>query len=229
MVNWRYTDDINSLFDLDSISNSVFRDRPNEINKRYISVDVSRFGDDRSVAVVWNGLVVMEILVYRKLSTVELSNEIKDLIAKWKVHPQQVIVDSDGVGGGVADQIRGVNFINNGKALHDQNFGNLKSQCYVKLSELFKEGKISLNILDSSLVDELTQELLAVKLKDMDKDNKVSVQSKDDMKRILGKSPDLSDAVMMRMYWEIKNQKATGRYAIGVVGGNNYMSINNIR
>ena len=226
---WNYMAEDESLFNFDHISNSVFRDRPNEINKRYISVDVSRFGDDRSVAVVWNGLVVMEILVYRKLSTVELSNEIKDLIAKWKVHPQQVIVDSDGVGGGVADQIRGVNFINNGKALHDQNFGNLKSQCYVKLSELFKEGKISLNILDSSLVDELTQELLAVKLKDMDRDNKVAVQSKDDMKRILGKSPDLSDAVMMRMYWEIKNQKATGRYAIGVVGGNNYMSINNIR
>jgi hypothetical protein len=97
------------------------------------------------------------------------------------------------------------------------------------LSELFKEGKISLNILDSSLVDELTQELLAVKLKDVDKDNKVAVQSKDDMKRILGKSPDLSDAVMMRMYFEIKNQKASGRYAIGIVGGNNYMSVNNLR
>ncbi len=226
---WNYMEEDDSLFNFDHISNSVFRDTPNEQNKRYISVDVSRFGEDRSVAVVWNGLVVMEVLVYRKLSTVELSNEIKDLIAKWKVHPQQVIVDSDGVGGGVADQIRGVNFINNGKALHDQNFSNLKSQCYVKLSELFKEGKISLNILDSSLVDELTQELLAVKLKDVDKDNKVAVQSKDDMKRILGKSPDLSDAVMMRMYWEIKNQKATGRYALGIVGGSNYMSINNIR
>jgi hypothetical protein len=79
------------------------------------------------------------------------------------------------------------------------------------------------------LVDELTQELLAVKLKDVDKDNKVAVQSKDDMKRILGKSPDISDAVMMGMYFQIKNQKATGRYAIGVVGGSTYTSINNIR
>jgi len=229
MGNWRYTDDINALFDLDSITNSVFKHTPNPNDKRYISVDVSRFGDDRSVAVVWNGLVIVEILVYRKLSTVELSAEIKDLIAKWKVHPQQVVLDSDGVGGGVADQVRGVNFVNNSKALHDQNFSNLKSQCYTKLAELFKEGKISINILDSSLVDELTQELLAVKLKDVDKDNKVAVQSKDDMKRILGKSPDLSDAVMMGMYFHIKNQKATGRYAIGVVGGSTYTSINNIR
>ena len=226
---WNYMEEDDSLFDFDSISNSVFKDRPNEISKRYLSVDVGRFGDDRSVVVVWNGLVVMEVLVYRKLSTVELSTEITDIMRMYGIHPTNVIVDSDGVGGGVADQIRGVNFVNNSKSLHEQNFINLKSQCYVKLSEQFKEGKISLNILDPSVVDELTQELLAVKLKDIDKDNKVAVQSKDEMKKILGKSPDLSDAMMMRMYWEIKNQKASGRYAIGVVGGSNYTSINNIR
>jgi len=79
---------------------------------------------------------------------------------------------------------------------------------------MFKEGKISLNILDPTIVDDLTQELLSVKLKDIDKDNKVAVQSKDEMKKILGKSPDLSDSLMMKMYWELKNLKSTGRYAI---------------
>jgi hypothetical protein len=211
---WNYMDESDNLFDFDSISNSVFKSVPQGTDKKYISVDVARFGSDRSVAIVWNGLVVLEVLVYSKLSTVELSSEIKELIAKYGVHPNNVVVDSDGVGGGVADQIRGTNFINNSRPLHEQNFSNLKSQCYVKLSELFKEGKISLNILDPNIVDELTQELLAIKLKDMDKDNKVQVQSKDEMKKILGKSPDLSDALMMRMYYEIKNLKSTGRYAI---------------
>jgi hypothetical protein len=126
-------------------------------------------------------------------------------------------VDSDGVGGGVADQIRGTNFVNNAKPLHNQNFSNLKSQCYVKLSELFKEGKISINILSPSDIDDLTQELLAIKLKDVDKDNKVQVASKDEMKKILGRSPDLSDALMMRMYYEIKNHNVTGRYAMAYV------------
>jgi len=211
---WNYMDESDNLFDFDSISNSVFRNVPQGTDKKYISVDVARFGSDRSVAIVWNGLVVLEVLVYTKLSTTELSSEIRELIAKYGVHPNNVIVDSDGVGGGVADQIKGTNFVNNSRALHEQNFSNLKSQCYVKLSELFKEGKMSLNILDPNIVDELTQELLAIKLKDMDKDNKVQVQSKDEMKKILGKSPDLSDALMMRMYYEIKNLKSTGRYAI---------------
>jgi hypothetical protein len=158
------------------------------------------------------------VFIYTKLSTTELSSEIRELIQKYGVHPNNVIVDSDGVGGGVADQIRGTNFVNNSRPLHEQNFSNLKSQCYVKLSELFKEGRMSINILDPSITDELTQELLSVKLKDVDKDNKVSVQSKDEMKKVLGKSPDLSDALMMRMYFEIKSLKSTGRYAIAFLG-----------
>jgi hypothetical protein len=209
---WNYEMEADSLFDFDDVSRSIFRNSPNSDDKKYISVDVARFGSDRSVACVWVGLTVVEINVYTKLSTVELSSEIKDLIAKHGIHPNNVIVDSDGVGGGVADQLRGTNFVNNAKPLHNQNFSNLKSQCYIKLSELFKEGKVSINVLDTSLVDDLTQELLAVKLKDLDKDNKMAVQSKDDMKKVLGKSPDISDALMMRMYYEIKNQNATGRY-----------------
>jgi hypothetical protein len=182
-----------------------------------MTVDVARFGDDRSVVMIWVGLVVISCHVYTKLSTTELSSEIQDLIRSHGIHPNNCIIDSDGVGGGVADQIRGTNFVNNARPLHDQNFSNLKSQCYVKLSDMFREGQISINILEPAIVDNLTQELLAVKLKDIDKDNKVAVQSKDEMKRILGKSPDLSDALMMRMLPEIKNQKTTGKYSIAFV------------
>jgi hypothetical protein len=214
---WNYMEEDDSLFNFDHISSSVFKNVPLVEDKKYLSVDVARFGSDRSVVVVWTGLVALEVKVYTKLSTTELSTEITDIMRMYGIHPTNVIVDSDGVGGGVADQIRGTNFVNNSKALQEQNFINLKSQCYVKLSELFKEGKISINIMEPSVVDELTQELLAVKLKDIDKDNKVAVMSKDEMKKILGKSPDLSDAFMMRMYYEIKNLKSTGRYAIAFV------------
>ena len=211
---WNYNEEDDSIFNFDHISNSVFKFKPEPTDKKYMSVDVARFGTDRSVVMIWSGLVVLECLVYNKLSTVELSSEIRELIAKYGIHPQNIIVDSDGVGGGVADQIKGTNFVNNSSPLHGQNYSNLKSQCYVKLSELFKEGKISINIMNPSVIDDLTQELLAVKLKDIDKDNKVAVQSKDEMKKLLGKSPDLSDALMMRVYYEIKNLKSTGRYAI---------------
>jgi hypothetical protein len=212
---WNYEQQEDSLFDFDLISSSVFKSTPNPDDKKYMSVDVARFGSDRTVISIWVGLVVTEVLVYTKLSTKEVADEIKVLIQKYGIHINNVIVDSDGIGSGVSDNLKGcVNFVNNSTPLHKQNFGNLKSQCYVKLAELFKEGKISLNLMDPNIVDELTQELLSVRLKDIDKDNKVSVHSKDEMKKILGKSPDLSDSLMMKMYWDVKNFKTTGRYAI---------------
>ena len=215
MGNWNYTNDVNALFDFDDISRSTFREIPNDIDKKYMSVDVARFGTDRSVVSIWVGMVLTEIFIYQKLSTAELVSEIKILLQKYGIHINNVIVDSDGVGSGVADNLRGcVNFVNNSQALHKQNFTNLKSQCYNKLADLFKEDKISINIMDPNVVDDLTQELLSVRLKDVDKDNKIGVISKDDMKKILGKSPDLADSIMMRMYWEIKNLKSTGRYAL---------------
>lgn len=214
---WDYLDDNDSLFKFDDISTSVFKYDINLSEKKYLTVDVARFGDDRSVVMVWVGLSLIECYIYRKLSTTELSEQIKLLMSTHKIHPQQVIIDSDGVGGGVADMIKGTNFVNNSSPLHNQNFSNLKSQCYIKLSELFKEGKISINLIEPSLVDDLTQELLAIKLKNIDKDNKISVQSKDEMKKILGKSPDLSDCMMMRMLPEVKTLKTSGRYSISFV------------
>lgn len=211
---WFFTDEIGKLFDYDDIVSCSFRNAPNPSDKKYISVDVARFGADTSVAIIWVGLTVVEVIRYKKIDTVELSNNIKELIAKHGIHPSQVITDSDGLGAGVVDNIRCTPFVNNSSPLHKQNFSNLKSQSYVKLSDLVKEGKISINVLDSSLVEELTQELLTVKLKDVDKDNKIQVISKDEQKKILGKSPDLSDALMMRMYYEIKNMKTTAKYSI---------------
>lgn len=214
MGNWRYTNDINALFSIDTISSSVYRTAPNPTDKKYLSVDVSRFGEDRSVIVMWVGLVITEIFIFRKLSTVQLSEEIKVLMSTYGVHPSNVIVDTDGIGSGVGDQLRGINFVNNSKALHEQNFTNLKSQSYVKLSEMFKQGLISINVNNPEIIDDLTQELLSVKLKDVEKDGKVAVISKDEQKKLLGRSPDISDAVMMGMYFQIKNLKSTGRYAI---------------
>jgi hypothetical protein len=40
-------------------------------------------------------------------------------------------------------------------------------------------------------------------MKDMDKDNKLQIIGKDKIKNSIGRSPDFSDALMMRMYFEL--------------------------
>ena len=214
MGDWNYNSDIDMLFEFDSVSQCSFKQAPNPSDKKYICIDVARFGEDSTVISIWVGLTIVEIIRYTKVDTLTLSNHIKDLISKHGIHPSQVIADSDGVGGPLVDMLKCTSFVNNARPLHEQNFTNLKSQCYVKLSDLIKQGKISINILDPVIVDELTQQLMSVRLKDVEKDGKVGVIGKDQMKRVLGSSPDIADSIMLRMYYEIKNLKSTGRYAI---------------
>ena len=140
-----------------------------------------------------------------------------ELMKVHGIHPSNVIVDTDGIGAGVGDQIRGTNFVNNSQALFGQNFSNLKSQCYFKLSDMFKEGLISINVMNPDVIQDLTQELLSVKIKNLDKDQKVSVMSKDEQKRLLGRSPDISDALMMKMYYDVKNNNTTKKYGIAFI------------
>ena len=216
--NWDYLDDEDLVFDYDSITSSVWKNEVDESQTRYMSCDIARLGQDSTVICIWVGLCLIDVKVFKKMDTVQVSNEIKELIRLHGIHPNNIIVDSDGVGGGVADQVRGKNFMNNSKPLYNQNYQNLKTQCYVKMSELFKSGELSINLLNPELMDTLTQELLAIKYEKLDQDTKVQITSKDKLKKQLGRSPDISDAMMMRMYYEIKNNvKSTGRYGIGVL------------
>lgn len=214
---WSYSSSINDIFDYDSISQSLFRLIPNNNEKKYISLDVARLGSDKSVAVVWVGLVIVEIHTYTKLTLDKLYVEIQSLMKSHRVHPSNVITDTDGIGSGLRDFMRTTSFVNNSKALHEENFTNLKSQCYHKLGQLFKDGKISININNPEIIDDLTNELLAHKYSNLDKDTKIGVVTKDQVKAILGRSPDISDGVMMRMFWEITNNKTTKRYAISMI------------
>jgi PBSX family phage terminase large subunit len=214
---WTFNEDEDNVFDYDSIVSSIYRNNINTTEQKYLSVDVARFGSDKTVICVWVGLTIIDIKILEQLDTVQVSDHIKELIRSHGVHPGNIIVDSDGVGGGVADQIKGKNFINNSKPLHDQNFVNLKTQCYIKLSDLFKSGKLSININNPELIDKLTQELLIIKYKKLDTDTRLQITSKDEMKKLLGRSPDISDALMMRMFFELKNMKSTGTYKLAFI------------
>jgi len=71
-----------------------------------IGVDVARFGDDESVAVVMDGPKVVDVRTWRHVDTMELANAILELRRQW---PQQsntkVVIDTVGVGSGVADRL----------------------------------------------------------------------------------------------------------------------------
>jgi phage terminase large subunit len=84
----------------------------------------------------------------------------------------------------------------------DENFDNLKSQCYFKLADAINIGMVKIDC-DAGHKDLIIQELENVKQKSVDKDQKKGVIPKDMVKQLIGRSPDFSDAISMRFVFEI--------------------------
>ena len=199
--NWEYDDNDNALIAYDKIID-LFTNEHIPNGKGYISADIARFGKDKTLIMVWSGFRVTEIHKLSNKATNEVAAYIKHLAKKHSIPYSQIICDEDGVGSGVVDYgFKG--FVNNSKALTG-NYINLKSECYYKLAELINQAGVWVMTEDVIIKKELTEELEWVQRHNADKDGKLAVLPKDKVKEHLGRSPDISDALMMRMWFELK-------------------------
>lgn len=219
--NWDYDSDDDCLINGEKILDLYTNDFV-EKGDRYITGDIARFGKDKTVLFVWEGLRIIDIVIIKSGKITDAANRIKLLINKYQVPLSNVIVDEDGVGGGVVDILGCEGFVNNSSPiilnqtdnkghLKPDNFDNLKSQCYYQLADFINSAKIFIEAgLDSEFEEDgrsvkelLNQELENVRQKEVDGDGKKAIMKKDKIKEILGRSPDYSDAMMMRMYFEV--------------------------
>ena len=119
-----------------------------------------------------------------------------------------MIIDDDGVGGGLVDMMPGCKpFIANKKPIVQnirQNFANLKSQCYFTLAEYINQGKVFIKPEENK--DLIIEELEQVKKSKEETDEKLRVIKKEEVKELLGRSPDYADALMQRMWFELGNK-----------------------
>ena len=85
-----------------------------------------------------------------------------------------------------------------------ENYQNLKTQCYYILADKVNNHEIGIEIENDELFKKLlTEELEQVKSKDLDKGGKLRIVPKDEVKEIIGRSPDYSDAMMMRIWFTL--------------------------
>jgi len=56
--------------------------------------------------------------------------------------------------------------------------------------------------------DEITEDLLQIRQKDVENDGKLKIVPKEEVREALGRSPDLGDTFLMRMYFELLRDAA---------------------
>jgi hypothetical protein len=208
--NFEYDDDPTCLMRFDAI-NDIFTNTLTETEPNvYMTVDVARYGGDSIVFNVWSGMKSIRRVRKQKQPLDETARDLRDLAVEYKVPYSRIIVDEDGVGGGVVDMCRGVRgFMGASTPLKNpltgivENYQNLRAQCLYKLAEVINTHELAVDCTDTDERTALIEELEQVKSRDLDKDGKLKVIAKEDIKNKIGRSPDICDTFMMRMWFTL--------------------------
>jgi phage terminase large subunit len=204
--NWDYDDDPSRLCDYESIL-GIFKNNHVQGEKKYITADIARFGSDKAIIFVWEGWKVIDKKIFPKSNLVEIQNAINDFRMRYQIPTNQCIADEDGVGGGVVDNCQIKGFVNNSQPLFfhgmKENYYNLQTQCAYGLAKQINSGSIYIECKLSELdQDEIIEELGQLKTWKQDQDGKLYIMPKDEVKAVIGRSPDWRDVLLMRYYFE---------------------------
>jgi hypothetical protein len=202
---WEYDDSELSLFKRDWIE-SLFTNTYVPNGQKIITSDIARFGKDKTVVMLWNGLRIEKVYTLEKKSIPQVAEFIRSVCASERIPKHYCLVDEDGIGGGVKDLLQCQGFQANSTPARKGNFSNMKSQCYFYLSEYVRDGKLYAHC-DENKKTALSEELAAIKWDVADSDNKLRVEKTEMVKRAIGRSPDYASSMMMRMYYEVKSVK----------------------
>lgn len=164
-----------------------------------LGVDPARFGADRTVFIVLNNGNIELIEAHSETSTNQTVTRIIDLMGQYNIDPSCVGIDGVGVGTGVIDNLQSMGYEVNDliggakpeEMWYENSFKpfNLRSQMYYELRNDIIHGKIG-NLIDEGLKLELSSIQYEVS-----NEKTIRVSSKDIIKKTLGLSPDLADAL----------------------------------
>lgn len=204
--NWEFVSEEDNIFDIQDIQLAYSQGFiESSTDRSYITVDpATDAGKDSTIITVWLGKQLVEVLVEQSIDSQSLVQKVRQLKAKYDTADERVIIDANGIGYAICQQLEATPFLASGKAQNDEPYLNLRCQLYFKLAEQLRLGEVSFPALqhNSNLQIQLSEELLAHKHIDRYKGGKNKVSPKDNVKLRIRRSPDLSDAVSFRMFYE---------------------------
>lgn len=173
-------------------------DNTNSTNPLVVGVDPARFGDDATAICYRRGRQAYRIKAYHKKDVVEVSNIVTNIINEDK--PVRVNIDVGGLGAGVydilvdrgyRDVVRAVNFGSN--AQDQERFYNRRAEMWSRVKD-WLNGELPVSVIDEDGI--LISDLTAPE-KRFDNIGRLKLEPKDDIKKRIGRSTDVGDALAL--------------------------------
>lgn len=165
-----------------------------------LGVDVGRYGDDPTTIATMEGNALLGTSSHPKLS-IDRTIDIVAIRMHEAPFPEEARVDGVGLGAGVVDGLirkgyKVTDVIAGAKPIERKDsffkFKNLRSQMWWEFREKLRQRLISF---PPGVSDELVADLTTIRYT-IDKDKVIQVESKDQLKKRLGRSTDEGDAVI---------------------------------
>jgi hypothetical protein len=220
-----YIDNAGALFKYDALID-VFSNAVVKENTKWLIVDIADDGSDKTVFSFWEGLEEYRREEFERLNTESIIVKIREYAQDQRIPYSHIAVDAIGVGAGVASssmldgiigfkssygairtdqdivKLPNVHYLKEAPLISE--YKNLRSQCLFTLADHVNNHKIASRV-SGKQKEDIIEELSTYQ--DASKgDGKRMATAKEDVKEILGRSPDASDCWAMRMYFVITSR-----------------------
>lgn len=209
--NFEYDDDPRALVDYDAICD-MFTNTHVLGGLKQISADLAMQGRDKFIAGSWNGMRVSVDIDMNKSNGKEIEEKLTQLKNEKSIPNTAIVADSDGLGNYLSSYLRNIVEYKGGKRAKKKDvYANTKSEDAFKLAEVINKREIYIRCTKEQEENIKKEISMCLKVSNLDKDlQKKSLIPKDEMKTILGHSPDYLDFLIMGMF-NHKNRKENKR------------------
>ena len=224
--NWKFIPSDLDIYDYPAFCGMFDNRYEVDTTARIITADIAGMGSNKFVVGGWHGFKLADVVILDKNDGPMAIQTIENMAKAHSVQNRHIIYDADGIGALLDGFIRGAVAFHGGSRpiatkndtgkVEDENYFNLKSQCFFRSGMRVKRGEyaVASEVADRmydvrmSVRQRFMHERKAIKRHKPDADGKLRVIPKEEMKvKLNGESPDLMDMFAMREYVELKPAK----------------------
>lgn len=203
---WEYDDNPLTMYNYDFICNLFTNSYVKAQGQKYISADIAYLGSDLFTIYIWHGFRIIKVIAIDKIDETQIGVKLREIAEQYRVPYSNIVYDADGLRKFTANSLSKLTaakpFVNNSNPLKDDQYKNLKAECAFLLKEKLEAGEIFCE--DLTYKKQIIADLEQICRESADKDLKIALESKKNLKLRINRSPDFFDGLMMRMIFELK-------------------------
>ena len=210
--NWEYDDDTNKVYsyrDLQSIFTNVWT-----TGEKYIITDVAGAWKDDTIVTVRDWRKIIDRVIENKSTPETVKHIMQQKQIEFNVKLKNMVYDGSwlwrwlsGLGCEIfqwwSKPIAMKDATDQEKEWLNKTYLNLRSQCFFMLAKWIKDGSLSIPNLPEDLQTRILEELDVIQAWKIEKDWPLQIIPKEEIRKILWRSPDFADVISMRVYFEL--------------------------